>query len=535
MSKPSDELVAALDACVTHARDLLESAKAVQTSGRSNIAYHLATLALEELGKRELYAIQDTTKVTGDPRPWQSKATLDHEKKLFWCFYSYAQVSDIADQQQFFEKRDAAADIHSNRMAGLYVESGDRGLSIPAKAISPRQSQALINLADSFIKYAESQKPRDDIPQAEADLQLWFLNASDDSEKRNRIFTPQSLAKLKELNDVHEWTRAIKAELEANDEQLKALVERELKRPPAAVDQTRKDRWKLNLRIETAAHSIRAASLKVWNDAVPWIKLSPQQGAKKKEQLLIEITLGDDIPMSALWGVGFTLSLQFLIAINIATSGFWWWPLAPNQKRFYENIRDLENGLGVEAEDSGFKVFNVQRPAITAGHMKNLLSCFTCLPQPDDGERGRALTNYLGGLTFLSLNCIQWRCEAQAFGNFLASFKLLIVEAAYVLPPASNAILIKPNQVGTVSEAKAAVEAARAAHWGAIVSARSGETEDVTIVHLAVGWSVLQLKVGSFSRSERMAKWNEALRIEEALDGRARFAGAEPWHGTGAT
>jgi SAM-dependent methyltransferase len=97
--------------------------------------------------------------------------------------------------------------------------------------------------------------------------------------------------------------------------------------------------------------------------------------------------------------------------------------------------------------------------------------------------------------------------------------------------PACNAILVKPNQVGTVSEAMAAVEAARAAHWGAIVSARSGETEDVTIVHLAVGWGVLQLKVGSFSRSERMAKWNEALRIEEALDGRARFAGAEPWRG----
>lgn len=95
--------------------------------------------------------------------------------------------------------------------------------------------------------------------------------------------------------------------------------------------------------------------------------------------------------------------------------------------------------------------------------------------------------------------------------------------------PACNAILVKPNQVGTVSEAKAAVDAARAARWGSIVSARSGETEDVTIVHLAVGWNVLQLKVGSFARSERMAKWNEALRIEEALGSRARFAGAEPF------
>ena len=60
--------------------------------------------------------------------------------------------------------------------------------------------------------------------------------------------------------------------------------------------------------------------------------------------------------------------------------------------------------------------------------------------------------------------------------------------------------------------------------FGTIVSARSGETEDVSIAHLAVGWGAGQLKVGSFSRSERMAKWNEALRIEEALGNKARFA-----------
>jgi enolase len=92
-----------------------------------------------------------------------------------------------------------------------------------------------------------------------------------------------------------------------------------------------------------------------------------------------------------------------------------------------------------------------------------------------------------------------------------------------------NAVLIKPNQAGTVTEAKAALDAALDAGWGAIVSARSGETEDLTIVHLAVGWGAGQLKVGSFARSERMAKWNEALRIEEALGPRARFAGAAPF------
>lgn len=90
---------------------------------------------------------------------------------------------------------------------------------------------------------------------------------------------------------------------------------------------------------------------------------------------------------------------------------------------------------------------------------------------------------------------------------------------------ACNAVLLKPNQVGTLSETRDAWDAARAAGWAGIVSARSGETEDVTIVHLAIGWATGQLKVGSFARSERMAKWNEAIRIEEALGGRARFAG----------
>lgn len=89
----------------------------------------------------------------------------------------------------------------------------------------------------------------------------------------------------------------------------------------------------------------------------------------------------------------------------------------------------------------------------------------------------------------------------------------------------ATALLVKPNQAGTVTRAKRALEAAKAAGWGVIVSARSGETEDVSVTHLAIGWQAGQMKVGSFARSERMAKWNEALRVEEAAGGRARFAG----------
>ena len=108
--------------------------------------------------------------------------------------------------------------------------------------------------------------------------------------------------------------------------------------------------------------------------------------------------------------------------------------------------------------------------------------------------------------------------------DFLVSSAKLISEAAHV--GAANTVLLKPNQRGTLSETLEAWKTAQELGYSAIVSARSGETEDTTIVDLAIGWNVGQLKVGSFARSERMAKWNHALRIEEELGAQAHFAGA---------
>ena len=108
--------------------------------------------------------------------------------------------------------------------------------------------------------------------------------------------------------------------------------------------------------------------------------------------------------------------------------------------------------------------------------------------------------------------------------DLLVSHAPLVQQAAAV--GAANCVLLKPNQRGTLSETLAAWRAAQAAGYAGIVSARSGETEDTTIVHLAIGWGVGQLKVGAFARGERMAKWNEALRVEQRLGGSARFAGA---------
>ncbi len=90
---------------------------------------------------------------------------------------------------------------------------------------------------------------------------------------------------------------------------------------------------------------------------------------------------------------------------------------------------------------------------------------------------------------------------------------------------AANSILVKVNQIGSLSETLDAVEIAHRAGYTAVMSHRSGETEDCTIADLAVATNCGQIKTGSLARSDRLAKYNQLIRIEEQLDGAAKYAG----------
>ena len=89
----------------------------------------------------------------------------------------------------------------------------------------------------------------------------------------------------------------------------------------------------------------------------------------------------------------------------------------------------------------------------------------------------------------------------------------------------ANSILIKPNQIGTLTETLDAIYMAAAAGYSAVVSHRSGETEDATIADIAVATGATQIKTGSLCRSDRLAKYNQLLRIERTLGARAKFDG----------
>jgi enolase len=124
-----------------------------------------------------------------------------------------------------------------------------------------------------------------------------------------------------------------------------------------------------------------------------------------------------------------------------------------------------------------------------------------------------------------------WRALTARLGDRvqLVGDDLLVTNTAFIeraiVEHAANAVLIKLNQIGTLTETIGAIKLARSAGWAAMVSHRSGETEDTTIADLVVALGTGQIKSGAPSRSERVAKYNRLLRIEEELGGAARYAG----------
>jgi len=126
-----------------------------------------------------------------------------------------------------------------------------------------------------------------------------------------------------------------------------------------------------------------------------------------------------------------------------------------------------------------------------------------------------------------------WKQLTEKLGNHiqLVGDDLLVTNTEFlkrgIAEKAGNAILIKVNQIGTLTETIRAVNMAHDAGWKAVISHRSGETEDTTIAHLAVGLGTGQIKTGSLSRTDRVAKYNELMRIEEQLGESAIFAGRD--------
>jgi enolase len=165
------------------------------------------------------------------------------------------------------------------------------------------------------------------------------------------------------------------------------------------------------------------------------------------------------------------------------------------------------------------------RPEPMAAYLADLVARYPILSiedgmAEDDLEGWRALTDRLGP-----------RCQLVGDDLFVTNPQRLAMGIDKGL---ANSILIKVNQIGTLTETLEAVEMAHRAGYSAVMSHRSGETEDTTIADLAVALNCGQIKTGSLSRSDRTAKYNQLIRIEEELDTSGLYAGARTIRGRSA-
>jgi enolase len=158
----------------------------------------------------------------------------------------------------------------------------------------------------------------------------------------------------------------------------------------------------------------------------------------------------------------------------------------------------------------------VRNPEDQAGYLFRLASSYPIVSiedgmAEDDWDGWQVLTELLGG-----------RCQLVGDDLFVTNTKRL---AEGIERRVANSILVKVNQIGTLTETLQAVEMAHKAGYTAVMSHRSGETEDATIADLAVATNCGQIKTGSLARSDRVAKYNQLLRIEEELGSQGRYAG----------
>jgi len=327
----------ALQACVDHASDLLEAARAVLAIDKHNVAYHLAALALEEIGRRELLAMQFVSSKGATPPAWPIKHQTNHYQKLFWAFLGVDFLATVTTPQNVEELRDIAKTIHEARLAGLYVDAEGDTIGVPREAIAPEEAENLVRLAEARLGMASTQTFRDTIPAEDLELISWFQSITENPDWRKFIFSKTSIEKLAASEDSRAWIAWVKERYDSATATIAESVEAEIKRGQSKLGPRTRDKWSMTFRLLSATHVVSPRILAPWNKHVPNIQLS-MPDPKKRNDVTVELRLGDDVPMQGIFWFGDANARQFVVALNIATCGVWWMKLPEHPGRYYDSL-----------------------------------------------------------------------------------------------------------------------------------------------------------------------------------------------------
>jgi AbiV family abortive infection protein len=414
------EVQAASDACISNAEDLVKGAELLLGVSLSNIAYHLAVAALEEIGKSEIIGIMHYSRIRrGDV---SERHLDDHVRKLFWALWGPSFGQQVISRPQLEFYRGLATEIHETRMQGLYVEPGESALVHPRDVVPREKAETIVSMARARLELGKLRQPAT-LDDEQRKILAWFLTITEHSEKRNWLFSMPSMEKLVEVHDVKKWMKWCYDQFQAADSIAREATEREIKRQEPCGEEAAKEKWKMKVRIVSDSHSIRAKELNSWNALSAPIKLFPA-GGNHRNELICEITFPAAVPAAGLWWVGWGAFRRFVAALNIGSLGFFWWYMPEHISRFYEQIKDLENNSVLTLERSPKLKIGWGNNVLTSQVLNQVALCFGMLPPHDKPDLHTPFNHYLTGLGYLSKTDVHMQFEAHAFAQMFKAMRL---------------------------------------------------------------------------------------------------------------
>lgn len=422
---PLDERKSASDACLRNARSFLDASKKILEDSPS-IAYHLAIVALEEIGKSVMLTISLIESGTKNDRDeyWR-KSSQKHIRKLEWALFSAHVGHSKLDRDLHRSIVELAERLHANRLRAMYVEfDKDEQIFEPSDLIEREASEKLIGLVEARLQLQSA----GELSQEGIDRARWLIQVSEKPEEASFIFSKESLERLSNEGTA-DWANWLKQELKARAEINKQLAEEELKRTTAE-DEVYEPKWKIKVRLHSESHSIRQRVLNWWNALDAHIQLFSVDDKRMKNQLLVEFTLPKSISLDILWPAGFGYGQRFLTALNIGSRGFFWWTPRENLSRYYETLRDLERNSDLKVERSPHLKVNWGQLALSENDLRLTALCYRYLPSYSAEDREvLPFSAYLTGIAYFAKTDIHVqfeedaaRCFQEAFYGFMQLF-----------------------------------------------------------------------------------------------------------------
>jgi len=406
--------------CLKNAEDLVNSAKQLTNKKLQHVQYHLAALALEEIGKGELIEMYSVAKLNNRDTVFEENSMENHIRKLYWAFWGPSFGKKVITKQEIEQLQGLAKNIHLKRLDTLYVKLSDS--KEPKNRLTQKEADEITSLAEARLMMEKNKtmlKPNDSSINKEE--LTWFLNSNSDPEKFKLIFGKKSQEKLIEIGNVRDWIHWLKEQFDQNDIEIKKIIEEEFHREKPEGEDAEKPKYKIKIRINSESHSIKDKELKKWNENIDFIKLY----SDNKNDLILNLFLSKAIHIQNTWSIGWGIARSFVTALNIATRGFFWWHISKDRSRFYEDMWDIERNMRMGAE---------QRPELTVNFKElhlvlrdsdlgRTIMIFYYITSVKDKREGVPFNDYVLGLSFLAKNDIHLRFETNAYVQFFKAFK----------------------------------------------------------------------------------------------------------------